>query len=439
MKRIYVLSVLIAFAVNTSFGQAPERAVELFGSTIEDWCRSGDIDYRIKLDRLVGGQDDKKKCLVDDKIMDWISVNDNKGLIPQSGTREIDSYLNGFEEKLVNNIAFKMSNYKWDKDFTVPDALRGDDRPLYFVTADINTNGAINITDNDRFFIRGNVITKIMSTQGENSIEKALQLYNRHQNEEAFKLFRRIAYADPNNLEAQYYLATMEILKKGTKGLNKNIRDSEACYWILRGKEKGHSDMTQLYLRYMDKSAPCYYRQNFYDMIGDLQVPSNGLIPFKGKSGMWGYRNEDGVVVIGEMYNKAFPFNTDSYACVQKGKNYYYINDKNERQSPLFDYLLFYVFNNCYYGENGGNIEVYDSNWELLKTYEDYHLINAARYPLKEYLLFTNSKGKIVLYNQFGNLGSEELQPKFEVKAQHVKLSNNISYELAEWPDIVMP
>ena len=440
MKRLLLMTVftLVAYTISA---QAPERTVEAFGNAMKEWCKTGDIDFRIKLNQLVGGENGTKKCLVDDKIMDWIAANDPKGLIPKTGTRELASYLNGFEEKLVSNTTFTMSNYKWDRTFTVPDALGGnkDDSPLYFVTADISTNGALNISDNDRFFVRGGLITKIMSTGDGNSIEKALQLFNKRKNEEAFRLFRKIAYADPNNQDAQYYLATMEILKRGTSGLDKNIRDTEACYWILRGKENGNSDMEQLYLRYMDKKAPCYYRLNFYNMLGDMQIPSNGLIPFKGKNGKWGYKNEDGNVVIEEMYDKAFPFNTSCLACVQKGSKYFYINKNNEKQCPGFDFLLFYSFNGRFYGENDGTLEVYNRNWELLKTYENYHLINAAKYPLKDYLIVTNNRGKIILIDKNGNLGNVELTQKLDVNVLNVKMSNGDSYDFAEWTDMFMP
>lgn len=441
MMKKQILMVVFAISVNIIYAQTPEKTVEAFGETMKNWCKTGDIDYRIKLNQLVSGENGTIKCLVNDKIMDWIAANDTKGLIPKTGTRELASYLNGFEEKLVNNATFRMSNYKWDKTFTVPDALgrNRDDSPLYFVTADISTNGALNISDNDRFFVRGGLITKIMSTGGDNSMEKALQLFNKRKNKEAFRLFRKIAYSDPNNQDAQYYLATMEILKRGTSELNKDIRDTEACYWILRGKGKGNYDMEQLYLRYMDKKAPCYYRLNFYDMLDNMQIPSNGLIPFKGKSGKWGYENEDGNVVIEEMYDKAFPFNIDSLACVQKANKYFYINKDNQKQCPGFDFLLFYSFNGCFYGENDGILEVYNNNWELLKTYENYHLINAAKYPLKDYLMLVNSRGKIVLIDKEGNLGNTELTQKFEVKVQNIILSNGKSYAFAEWPDIIMP
>ena len=440
MKKVFIMTVFALIANTAIHAQEPEKIVEAFGETLQDWCKTGDIDCRVKLGQLVGGENGTKKCLVDDKIMDWIADNDQKGLVPKTGTRELASYLNGFEEKLVNSITFRMSNCKWDKTFTVPDALGGSrgESPLYFVTADITTNGALNISDNDRFFVRGGLITKIMSTGTANSIERALQLFNKRKNEEAFRLFRRIAYTDPNNQDAQYYLATMEILKRGTAGLDKNIRDAEACYWILRGMEKGNADMKELYLRYMDKKAPCYYRLNFYEMLGDMQIASNGLIPFKGKSGKWGYKNENGHVEIEEMYDKAFPFNTAYLACVKKGNKYFYINKNNEKQCPGFDFLLFYSFNGCFYGENDGTVEVYNSNWELLKTYENYHLINAARYPLKDYLLATNSRGKVVLLDKNGDLGNEELTPKFEVTAKNIKLSNGESCDFAEWSDIIM-
>lgn len=423
---------------NTLFAQAPERIVESYGSAMKNWCKTGEIDFRIELNKFLGGENGTKKCLVDDRIMDWIAANDAKNLIPKSGTREISSYLNGFEEKLVSNTDFKISNFKWDKSFSVPDALNNpNEAPLFFVTADISTSGALNISDNDRFYVRGGLITMIMSTYGENSLDMALQLYNKKKNEDAFRLFRKLAYADSNNLDAQYYLATMEILKKGTSGLDKNIRDSEASFWITRNMGK-YSEMSSLYDRYLDKKAPCYFRMNFYDMLGNMQLASNGLVPYK-SGNKWGYKDEKGNIVIEAMYDRAFPFNKASLACVQKGNKYYYINKDNEKQCPTFDYLLYYTFNGNFYGENDGALEVYNSNWELLKTYPNYRLINAAKYPLKDYLLVTNGRGKVVLIDQNGNLGDEELTQKFDIKPQTLTLSNGKAVDFADWPDIVMP
>lgn len=440
MKRI-VLTLSLASMAFCLQAQNPEKTVELYGETMSNWCETGNIDYRERLGNIVGGEKATIKCLVDDKIMDWIAANDSNNLIPKSGTREVNSYFDGFEEKLVGNATFKLSNCKWDKTFTVPNALgeSKDEAPLFFVTADISTNGALNISDNDRFFVRGGLITKIMSTNDENSIERALQFFNKHKNKEAFRLFRKIAYADPNNQDAQYYLATMEILKRGTAGLDKKVRDRECFYWIMRGKEKGNSKMEDLYYRYLDKRAQCSFRLYFYDMLGDMQVSTNGLISFKGQNGKWGYKDEDGTVKIEPMYDKVFPFNIAGMACVQKGQKYYFVNKDNEKQCPGFDFLLYYSFNDCYYGENNGMLEVYNSNWELLKTYNGYYLSNAAKYPLKDFLTVINSRGKTVLMDKEGNLGNEELNSKFDVNVMNVKLSNGKTYDFAEWSDLFMP
>ena len=114
-------------------------------------------------------------------------------------------------------------------------------------------------------------------------------------------------------------------------------------------------------------------------------------------------------------------------------------NKNNEKQCPGFDFLLFYSFNGRFYGENDGTLEVYNRNWELLKTYENYHLINAAKYPLKDYLIVTNNRGKIILIDKNGNLGNVELTQKLDVNVLNVKMSNGDSYDFAEWTDMFMP
>lgn len=439
MKKKTFLVAALACIAALAPAQEPEKTVETFGDAMKNWCKTGDIEYRIQLGQVLGGENGTRKCLVDDKIMDWIAANDAQGLTPKSGTREINSYLNGFEEQLVGNATFKMSNCKWDKKFTVPDALgNSKDAPLMFVTADISTSGVLKLVDNDRFFVRGGVITKIMTTSEENSFERALQLYNKHKYPEAFRLFRYIAYNDSNDVDAQYYLATLEILKKGTKGLDKRVRDAECFYWIMRGVEKGNTDMINLYARYLDKKAQCNFRLHFYDMLGDMQLPTGGLVAFRDDD-RWGYRDEQGNAKITAEYEKAFPFNSAGLACVKKDGKYFFVDKANQKKGPDFDFLLYYAFNGSYYGERGGNIEVYDHNWRRTHIYKGFRLATAARYPLKDCLLLTNSNGRLKVLERSGRLLPEEMSTDVDVEVMHVRLSDGSTYAFAEWPDLMMP
>ena len=65
MKKI-LMAAVFAMSASSLLAQAPERTVEAFGDAMKDWCKTGDIDYRIKLNQLVGGENGTKKCLVDD-------------------------------------------------------------------------------------------------------------------------------------------------------------------------------------------------------------------------------------------------------------------------------------------------------------------------------------------------------------------------------------
>ena len=54
MKKIILIAVL-ALSTSTLLAQAPEKTVEAFGEAMKDWCKTGDIDYRIKINQLVCG------------------------------------------------------------------------------------------------------------------------------------------------------------------------------------------------------------------------------------------------------------------------------------------------------------------------------------------------------------------------------------------------
>ena len=47
MKRTMIMAAFALVAYTTS-AQAPERTVEAFGNAMKDWCKTGDIDYRIR-------------------------------------------------------------------------------------------------------------------------------------------------------------------------------------------------------------------------------------------------------------------------------------------------------------------------------------------------------------------------------------------------------
>ena len=123
-----------------------------------------------------------------------------------------------------------MSNITQLADDAAPDIKNKKDNepPLKCVTADLMVkNKDINFNGSDMFMLRGNMITGIVDNNNDLSIGKAIRLYSQHKYEEAFRMFRTLAYQDIFNYEAQYYLAVMEIKKQGCSYLSPKVRDKE--------------------------------------------------------------------------------------------------------------------------------------------------------------------------------------------------------------------
>ena len=56
---------------------------------------------------------------------------------------------------------------------------------------------------------------------GRGGLGNAMRLYNEKNYDEAFKLFRHIAYTNRNALKARYYTAVMLITGKGCKNIDR--------------------------------------------------------------------------------------------------------------------------------------------------------------------------------------------------------------------------
>lgn len=331
---------------NPSFVNAQssqETIVKNFGDYMSSWCKTKDFSYLEKIEKLVEGS---KACRVDDGLSQIFVKNDKSGLISE-GTMVMDKYLNYMDQAISENVTYSHGTPIWQKDYTEPTAYNDKTEiPLKFVSMDIETKGSINFSGADLFFVRGEQITKIVDFNDDNSIAKAIQLYSEHKYEDAFKLFRKLAYEDPNNYDAQYYTAVMEIKKQGCGFLNSKVRDIEAAWWVSRGvvgnaleKDWSKERMAKLYTRFDIDERPLPFNnrgKEFYrHSLMIRKLCNNGLMAYKNSKGLYGFMNEDGKLVVPCTYNLVFPFDKNGLALVQKDGKVGYIDTSGNIVIPI--------------------------------------------------------------------------------------------------------
>lgn len=343
---INLMFVLTLQYVNTYAQSTPDKIVNRFGDSLTEWCKTkDDHTYRTQLNTLVQGA---VSCRVDDGIMKLFVEADETGFL-SPGTADIDSYLNGFAHAISDNVKYKHDLAVWRTDMKEPTAFNDkSEAPLNFVSMYINVDGAINYSGTDLFFVRGGQITKIIDFIDPNSIGKAIELYSKNKYEEAFRIFRSLAYSDPSNFTAQYYTAVMEIKNQGCHFLDKKVRDIEAAWWITRGTlaNKLKNDwatgrLEKLCIRFGIetelKTLPYSNIKDelFFQIIFPQKLISNGLMAYKDKKGKYGYIDENGKTVIPCKYFLALPFDKNGLALVSNGEKCGYVNKNGVEVIPL--------------------------------------------------------------------------------------------------------
>ena len=229
MKKYIFVLLLMGLIASNAQAQQPVEVVKKFGTAMQQWCNTDEIEYHEQAMKLASG---KIKCLVDDKITQDAVANDQSQLLT-NGTQEIISYLNIFQDAIMQGQKYEMSNVKARPDFVEPTAFKNE-TPPNFVSADLALSGKLVYNLTDIFYVREGKITKIIDYSSDNSLGKALELYSNRKYDEAFKMFRKLAYADYGNFDAQYYMVVMEIKKQGCGFLDKKVRDKEVTWFIAK-------------------------------------------------------------------------------------------------------------------------------------------------------------------------------------------------------------
>lgn len=395
MKSSILLMMLLILNISDVCGQNPLTVVRRFGACLKGYFEQGDIDCRKELDNLTLSE---MKCLVDDKIS-----QSEEG---KSGTVEINTYLNYFEKWAeIGNLGVQLDNLVWEKGFQVPKAYNDkDEEILNFVSGDLNVTGSAHYNLTNLFYVRGSMITKIVDYSGELSLGNAIMLYSVRRYQEAFRIFRKLAYSDLANYDAQYYTAIMEIKKQGCDFMDSEIRDKEAAWWCLKGYLSGHQDLAKLALRYTatDKGLPYSGTQYSIYSIRYERPFNQGLMVSRNKKGKYGYVNERNMTVIPHKFAFAFRFDDMGVALVvdDQGKRGY-IDTKGKVVLPFIyddgnkfvDGKTFVIKDKC--------LCLIDTSGSILRKIDGY--ISFASLYVKNYIIVSKQIGldKKILWDIF--------------------------------------
>ena len=404
MKKYIFVLLLMGLIASNAQAQQPVEVVKKFGTAMQQWCNTDEIEYHEQAMKLASG---KIKCLVDDKITQDAVANDQSQLLT-NGTQEIISYLNIFQDAIMQGQKYEMSNVKARPDFVEPTAFKNE-TPPNFVSADLALSGKLVYNLTDIFYVREGKITKIIDYSSDNSLGKALELYSNRKYDEAFKMFRKLAYADYGNFDAQYYMVVMEIKKQGCGFLDKKVRDKEVTWFIAKNYFAHNQNAVNLATKFpLDEKQMDYaHFATLYEwMIRCKQPAESGLMmSFDAKALTCGYVNEQGKIVIPHRYMTAYPFHEGRALVISKETKQCGFIDKegNEAVPMIYQNAICDFYKGRTYCCKDKAAYLVDNQGKVIKVIQGYPYLNTIQ-PVGKYAMLFKTEKTFDIYDYNGNL-----------------------------------
>ncbi len=409
-KSIYFLLLLFFSFPIRGMSQTAVEIVNQFGDWLSEYLSTDDQRVREKIYSIApdGGNAERLRCmhcLVDNGISNILSKDETDGF---DGDCQIETYLNKLtlekhKLKFTHGIPILLKDYK------EPVAFTDKKTPMrLFVKMDVTIKGDINYSGTDVFFIDGDRISMIVDAG--NPLSKGVELYSSKRYEEAFRLFRELAYKAPNNFEAQYYTAVMEIKKQGCGFLGAKVRDMEAAWWIIRG---GSWRLSELESKFMvDKKKLPFSELNndiYLSLLREMKLVSESRIPFRSKNGLYGYMNEEGKEIKQPQYNLAFSFDPCGLAPVVKDSKVGFVDKGDSVVIPIqYDDAMLQWKDNKTFVLKDSQLLIIDKNGIVLNQLGiGYDKIGLRFFGDKVYVHNANSD-KWYVYNINGDIDSVE-------------------------------
>ncbi len=407
-KYIFALS-LIGLIASNAQAQQPVDIVQKFGIAMRQWCNTDEIEYREQAMKLASV---KMKCLVDDKIIQDAVANDQSQLLT-NGTQEIHSYMCLFRDAIPHGQKYDMSNVKVRPDFVEPTAFK-DETPPCFVSADLALSGQLMYNVTDIFYVLEGQIAKIIDFSSDISLGKALELYSNRKYNDAFKMFRKLAYADFGNFDAQYYMVVMEINQQGCSFLDKKVRDKEVTWFIAKNYFAHNQNAVNLATKFpLDEKQMDYahYPSLYEWMVRCKQPAQSGLMmSFNEKTMTAGFVNEKGSLVIPYgKYSVAYPYHEGRSLVFSKVTGRCgFIDEKGEEAVPMiYQNAICDFYKGRTWCVKDGDAYLVDNRGKVLKTILQHG--NLCTYaPVGKYAMLFKKDNVFDIYDYNGNLCYED-------------------------------
>ena len=418
MKKYIFLLVLAVLSATETTGQRPAEVVRKFGATMQQWCNTDETECWDRVQNLVG---DKVSCIVDDRITQDAAVNDSSQLLMYA-TKQLHTYFNIFQNAISQGQKYEMTNVEEVPNFTVPTVFK-DEKPPQAVRADVSLRGSLVYDITDLFTVRDGKITQIMDYSSETSLGKALELYSEGKYEEAFRMFRKLAYTDLCNFDAQYYMVVMEIKKQGCDFLDKRVRDKEIVWFAIKNSLAGDERASKLVMKFsMDDTKLDYF--NFppiYSwMVRCKQPAGSGLMmSYDAKTETSGFVNESGKLVVPYgKYSVAYPFHDGRSLVYSKvtGRCGFIDEEGNETVPMIYENAISDFYKGRTWCVKDGSAYLVNNQGKVLKMIPGYGKLWCYA-PVGKYAFLFKDDDSCDIYDHNGNLCYESYT-KWEFNGQ---------------------
>ena len=442
-KKVLLFLLFFTF-ISSGQTYAQKKALALvqsFADNLKAYAETGKPSYLKKLNEIT-----PENCLMNDAIAQRIAKEKNQS----ANTIQPNTYYNGFAIWKINKkeVSLTIDHLHYMDSIDEPGNASYFTEPREVVMGQVNLySNSFNINSRVMFFIRGNKITKIISTGDTITLAKGIELYSKGDYEGAFKVFRQLANADISDWMAQYYTASMLLEGKGCSHICEFVRRQEAILWLIRGKRKNEKLLQSNHEQYNKNNKPQLSFQDYVWKFGkdltynkfpqalrlmvcawndaDVQysefpyiIPEDtkrimarlrpnykGLLVVKDKkTNLMGYMNESGQVVIPCKYSAAHPFMENGLAVVydenhKKGM----VNVKGEEVIPIeYDRLGMFFLNDITFAIKDNELLIITKNNEIIGHSSGYSELEAI--ALDKYVLIRNPKNNN-LFDMLDDMG----------------------------------
>jgi len=358
MKKILITAVAMLLGFAASKAQSPESYVQKYNSLVNAYLADGDVEMRDQIDMLLRGG--RNKCYISNRIGRDMALERN------------------IDVELMHSDTYHNQLYNWRK------------------------KGVVDTSD--LFYVQSGHIVSIVD-MGRGGLGNAMRLYNEKNYDEAFKLFRHIAYTNRNALKARYYTAVMLITGKGCKNIDKKVRDNDAAWLGLSGYLTADGDLAALANKFSMQLpfsehdiygyAPAYNGRRVikkgHDKYGIIDDSGRMILNFsKGDSGQLscsgyavvvepgskkGLMDSDGNIVIPYDYDVILPYSHKGNIFAIKNGSLLLLSDTGvllKRIDGAFTHLEIVTRDGLIMVCNGGKYELYNYDGQLVYDHNSF-------------------------------------------------------------------